>query len=96
VLTEKLADLYAAQGKPSSAIDTYQRALKLNPSPQQRIHLRLALGEKLLAQGRTTEAIDDYKKLLEESPAYPVKDSILEKLILLEQKIISANAPTKP
>jgi uncharacterized protein (TIGR03790 family) len=96
VLTEKLADLYTAQGKPSSAIDTYQRAVKLNPSPQQRIRLRLTLGEKFLAQNRTGEAIDDYKKLLEESPAYPGKDSILEKLILLEQKIVSTNALAKP
>ena len=36
VLTEKLADLYAAQGKPSSAVQTYALALGLDPSPQQR------------------------------------------------------------
>jgi tetratricopeptide (TPR) repeat protein len=35
VLTEKLADLYAAQGKPSSALETYEKALKLDPSPLQ-------------------------------------------------------------
>src|SRR5207245_9139078 len=35
VLSEKLGDLYAAQGKPSSAIHAYAQALKLDPSPLQ-------------------------------------------------------------
>jgi uncharacterized protein (TIGR03790 family) len=96
VLTEKLADLYEAQGKPSSAIDMYQKALKLNPSPQQKIRLRLALGEKLQAQGREIEAFADYKDLLEEAPDYPGKNSIEEKIKALQQKIADANAPDKP
>ena len=50
VLTEKLADLYFSQGKTDSAIRSYQRALTLNPSPQQRIRLKnvLAREQKLL------------------------------------------------
>jgi uncharacterized protein (TIGR03790 family) len=95
VLTEKLADLCEAQGKPSSAIEIYGRALKLNPSPQQRIRLRLTLGEKLLDQNRDAEAIDDYKKLIEESPDYPGRNSISEKLSALEQKIAGTNGPAK-
>jgi uncharacterized protein (TIGR03790 family) len=96
VLTEKLADLYAAQGKPSSAIDTYQRAVKLNPSPQQRIRLRLTLGEKLQAQGRNPEAVENYKKLLEESPDYPGRDFILNTLAALQQKLSGKSAPANP
>jgi uncharacterized protein (TIGR03790 family) len=96
VLTEKLADLCEAQGKPSSAIENYQRALKLNPSPEQRIQIRLTLGEMLLAQGRDADAIEDYNKLLTEAPDYPGKNSIAEKLAVLEQKITSANVPAKP
>jgi len=108
VLTEKLADLYAAQGKPSSAVVTYQRALELEPSPQQRIRLRLTLAEKLTALGRDEEAYQDYEKLLEESPAYPDKISIYRKLLPLAQKLgkedsaakyekmINASAPLEP
>ncbi|HEX3856252.1 MAG TPA: TIGR03790 family protein [Verrucomicrobiae bacterium] len=95
VLTEKLADLYDAQGKPSSAILTYQSALKLNPSPEQRIRLRLALGEKLLAQNRTDEAVENYESLLAESPDYPGRNSISEKLAALRQKNTVTNAPAK-
>jgi uncharacterized protein (TIGR03790 family) len=96
VLTEKLADLCAVQGKPSSAIEIYQRALKLNPSPQQRIRLRLKLGEQLQAQGRDAGAVEDYQKLLAESPDYPGKDFIANTLAALQQKIAGTNAPAKP
>jgi len=96
VLTEKLADLYEAEGKPDSAILTWQQALERNPSPEQRIRLRLTLGEKLQAQGRNAEAVQDYQDLLTESPDYPGKDSILEKLQALRRKIAGTNVATKP
>jgi uncharacterized protein (TIGR03790 family) len=96
VLTEKLADLYEMQGKPSLAIETYQRALKLNPSPEQRIRIRLTLGEKLLAQNRETDALEKYKQLLKESPDYPGKASVEARLAALEQKLAGTNAPASP
>ena len=96
VLTEKLADLYERLGKPSTAIDTYERALKRNPSPEQRIRLRLTLGEKLLAQNREADAIDDYKKLLAESPDYPGNSAISAKLDALERKPADTNNPAGP
>jgi uncharacterized protein (TIGR03790 family) len=80
VLTEKLAALYDASGKPSSAIGAWQNALKLNPSPQQRLRLRLTLGEKLAAQGRRAEALENYRALLAEAPDYPGRNAIEEKL----------------
>jgi uncharacterized protein (TIGR03790 family) len=80
VLTEKLADLYSEQGKPSSAIAAYERALTLNPSPQQRIRLRLTLGEKLVAAQRIEEARTNYQKLLQEAPDYPDVVGINQKL----------------
>jgi uncharacterized protein (TIGR03790 family) len=95
VLTEKLADLYDAQGKPSSAILTYQNALNLNPSPGQRIRIRLALGEKLRAQARDAEAVDNYQKLLAESPDYPGRELIVSNLAELQQKISGTNPPAK-
>jgi uncharacterized protein (TIGR03790 family) len=95
VLTEKLADLFETQGKPSSAIQTYQLALTRNPSPEQRIRLRLTLGEKLLAQNREADAIENYKQLLKESPDYPGKPSVEAKLAALEPKPAGTNAAAK-
>ena len=89
ILTEKLAALQDWLGKPSSAIDAWQNALKLDPSPQQRIRIRLVLGEKLLAEGRKTEAIANDQKLLAEAPDYPGKARIEEEL-----KTLQLNNPT--
>jgi uncharacterized protein (TIGR03790 family) len=87
VLSEKLAELYSALGKPSSAAETYLAALKLEPSPQQKIRLRLTVAEKLTALGRNAEASDDLIKLLQENPDYPDKLGIYRKLFLLAQKL---------
>ncbi len=87
VLTEKLGDLYAEQGKPSSAVFEYERALGLHPSPQQRNRLLLTLAERLLALDRPQEAYDDYQKLLQECPDYPDQLVIYKKLLPLAQKL---------
>jgi len=87
VLTEKLADLYAAQGKPSAAVQTYEEVLGLDPTPQQRVRLRLTLFDKLLALDRQPEAYEDYQKLLQEYPSYPDKLAIYRKLLPLAQKL---------
>ena len=87
VLTEKLAELCDAQGKPESAIEFYQRALQLNPSPEQKIRIRLVFGTELVAQNRTADAIEDYKELLAESPGYPGKDSINTRITALALKV---------
>lgn len=80
VLTAKLGDFYAAQGKPTSAIAAYQRALLLDPSPAQRLSLRLTLGEKFLAENRTDDARDNYEQLLIEAPDHPDRLLIRERL----------------
>jgi tetratricopeptide (TPR) repeat protein len=83
-------------GKPSLAIETRLRALTLNPSPEQRIRIRLALGEKLLAQNREADAIGNYKQFLKESPDYPGRPTIEAKLAALEPKPAGTNAPASP
>ncbi len=87
VLTEKLADLYTEQGKPSAAAQTYQRALGLDPTPQQRVRLRLTLAEKLLALDRPQDAYEDYQKMLQECPNYPDQLGLYRKLLPLAQKL---------
>ena len=82
-----LALIYAAQGKPASAIHACEQALKLEASPQQRLRLRLTLGERLAASGHDPEAYEDYQKLLAENPDYPDKPAIYRKLLPLAQKL---------
>jgi uncharacterized protein (TIGR03790 family) len=87
VLTEKLGDLYLAQGKPSSAVHAYQDALKLHPTPQQKLRLLLTLGEKLSSLDRTAEAYDTYQHLLKDYRDYPDKASIYKTLLPIAQKL---------
>jgi uncharacterized protein (TIGR03790 family) len=87
VLTEKLADLYAALGKPASATENYEKALALDPSPMQRLRLRLTLADKLTERDQTKDASDDLKKLLAENPDYPNKPAIQRRLLDLATKL---------
>jgi uncharacterized protein (TIGR03790 family) len=92
VLMEKLADLYAAQGKPSSSVHACQQALKLDPSPQQRVRLMQTLAVKLLALGRDEEAYDLYQQFLKEFPDYPDLLGIYRKMLPLAQKLKKSDA----
>jgi len=87
VLTEKLGDLYEQQGKPSSAVHAYTEALKLEPSPQQRIRLMLTAGAKLTALNRNAEAYDLYQQFVARFPDYPDLHSIYKRLVSLAQAL---------
>lgn len=95
VLNEKLGDIFTASDKPISATEAYEHALTLSPSPEQKIRLRLAIGELLKEQAKKAEAIDNYKKLLAEAPDYPGKGSVLGKIAALEQKDSATNSASK-
>ena len=62
------------------------RALKLDPTPQQRIRLRLTLGEKLLANGQTNAAIASWQEFLREAPGYPGANDIQNRIDALKNK----------
>jgi tetratricopeptide (TPR) repeat protein len=71
VLMEKLGDLFARLGKPSSSVRARQSALKLLPTPEQRMRLELALAEQLVALDRQPEAYETYQKFVADNPDYP-------------------------
>jgi tetratricopeptide (TPR) repeat protein len=87
VLTEKLGNLYAAQGKPESAVYAWNNALRLYPSPLQRVRLLLTLAEHLTRLGRDAEAYADYQQLLVVWPDYPDKPDLYRALLPLAQKL---------
>jgi uncharacterized protein (TIGR03790 family) len=86
VLSEKLGDVCVRLGKPASAVFNYQQALKLNPSPLQRVRLRFALGDMLLAQEDNEKAYENYKSMLTESPGYAGIAAVYQKLIDVAKK----------
>ena len=86
VLSERLASLYAAQGKPSSAILTYENAVKLADGDQ-RLRLLLTLGNHQQEAEKTEAAFNTYETLLKEYPSYPEKLGIYHKLENLAGKL---------
>lgn len=87
VLTEKLGDLFEDVGKPASAVEAYENALKRGPSPEQRLRIRLELADKLAALNQTKEACADLQALLDEAPDYPGKPTVEQKLAALRGKL---------
>jgi cytochrome c-type biogenesis protein CcmH/NrfG len=67
--------------------------LRLKPSDQQRLRLRLTLGKKLAEQNDLAEAIKNYKALLAENQDYPGRTMIEDKIQFLEQKLNTSGKP---
>lgn len=87
ILQEKLGDLHAAVGKPQSTVHAWRRALELDPSPMQRLRLRLALAGQLSAQGRDAEALDNGLALRREFPGRPGRLELCQELLPLARKL---------
>ena len=87
VLTEKLGDLYQKEGQSDLAVASWQRALKLNPSPLQAVRLTLELGDTLAGSGKEDQALALYDAFLKANPAYPDALSLYQKMEPLAKKL---------
>lgn len=91
VLTEKLGDVYLAQGKMSDALDMYEGALRRGPSPMQRLRLLLSLAEKRAALGADDKALAWYETVLKEFPDYPEALRLRRQMLVLAKRLGRAN-----
>jgi tetratricopeptide (TPR) repeat protein len=87
ILTEKLADYYDAIGKKESAAHSFEKALKLDPSPQQRVRLTFTLADRLTALDKESEAFDLLDQFYKESPSYADLPGLCQKLDALARKL---------
>jgi uncharacterized protein (TIGR03790 family) len=87
VLTEKLGDLKRVKGRISAACEEYAAAVKLKPSPQQKIRLLLTIGELQSLIAREQEAFDAYKQLITEVPNYIDAGTVYKQLASLAVKL---------
>lgn len=76
-LCEKLADLYMSLNRQEEAIYTYERALKLKPTPQQKNRMLLELAGIDRQAGKLESAIQRMESLLTSDPDYPEKETLL-------------------
>jgi uncharacterized protein (TIGR03790 family) len=87
VLTEKLADLYWSMTKLSDGLDLYERALKLGPSPAQKLRLLLTLGKRRAMTGPEKAAANFYQQVLKDFPDYPDALNVYQNLLPLARNL---------
>jgi uncharacterized protein (TIGR03790 family) len=87
VLAEKLADLYRMEGQDELSIKAFHRALKLGPTPQQKVRLTLNLSDRLVASGHEADALALLEEFLKKSPDYPDTIGLYTKMEVLANKL---------
>jgi uncharacterized protein (TIGR03790 family) len=87
VLTEKLGELYDLQGKPHSAALMWQRALTLDPSPQQRLRLLLLLADRFEKLEQWNDAYETWRTLLRDYPDQIEKPVAYRRLAALAERL---------
>ena len=83
VLSEKLGDILKSQGKWIEAMEPYERALTLDPSPQQRLRISLTLASLQVSFSKGKQAYAIYQGLLRDYPDYPDRIRIYQKILPL-------------
>lgn len=91
ILTEKLADLYWARGALNDAADTYEAALRRNPSAVQRQRLLLLAAEKRAITGPDDRALAHYKSFLQENPDHPDRLQVFKAMLPLTRRLQLTN-----
>ena len=71
VLQEKLAEVYLRQTNSAKAVEAFQAALKLKPTPQQELRLVLEMVDILVAQKKEAEAYPIVEKYVSANRDYP-------------------------
>lgn len=86
LLSEKLGDLLKAKGDWTGAVESYERALKLTPTPQQKLKITFALAPMLSNLGRGGDAYALYQGILRDHPQHPDPLIIYRKLLPLAEQ----------
>lgn len=87
VLTEKLADLYWENRKLTDALETYESALRLNPTPQQKLRLLLTLARHRAVLGPDKAAYAWYDTVLLGDPDYADRSGVLREMLALARRM---------
>lgn len=87
VLQEKLGDLLLGQGRFAESSAAYERALQLEPSPQQRVRVTLSLGRALALADRPEPAVAVYRQFLKDQVDFADPLAIYQRLIPLLRKL---------
>ncbi len=92
VLQEKLGTLFQSQASPVKAAKAFDRALKQDPSRNQKIRLLKSAAELWRETDHPKKAFARYREVLRAFPEYPGRPAILENLEPLSKELSRTNA----
>lgn len=87
VLMEKLGNLFQSEGQTNVAIRAWERALKLNPSPEQAIRLTINIAARSESIGEDKTALKTYESFLKDNPNYPDALGLYERMEPLARRL---------
>jgi uncharacterized protein (TIGR03790 family) len=87
VLTEKLGELYKMEGQTNLALQSWQRALTIHPTPLQAVRLMFDIADEQAASGKEDLALDTYDNFLKQNPNYPDALALYQKMEALAKKL---------
>ncbi len=90
VLTQKLGDLFVLTQNLSAAAEAYRNALRLKPSPEERIHLQLGEAMMLTTLRKPAEALVYYEQFFSENPDFPDLASFYERALAVAKQAADA------
>jgi uncharacterized protein (TIGR03790 family) len=86
VLTEKLADLYREDGQRGLSEETYRRALKLKPSRQQALRIRLRLAAMLRMDQAGSTSVEACLEIAKKHPDYVGLVNLLKDALVMARR----------
>jgi hypothetical protein len=87
VLMEKAGELERMQKHMPQALERYTAALKLKPSPQQKLRLLMLVGDLQAAGGNPQGAVNAYKQIMADIPDYPNASAVYKLLADLSTRL---------
>jgi uncharacterized protein (TIGR03790 family) len=86
LLNEKLGDMQKANGKWLEAVESYEAALALNPTPDQRLRIALLVTGMQMNIGQEKKAYEIYRGILKDYPNLPDRVKLYQKILPLADK----------
>lgn len=93
ILNEKIADIYNSKGKVLDAVPWYEKALRLEMSPGQRLRVSQTALPLFTSLGKGATAFEVLKRLIKDYPNHPDRASWEQKLAPLAEQFEKKPGP---
>jgi tetratricopeptide (TPR) repeat protein len=87
VLLEKLGSMWLSTGKTNKAVEAFSRAIKCDPTPQQRVRITMTLADLYEQTTKYQPELELLKQFYKDNPDYPDSTNLHQRIIQLGNKL---------